>query len=48
MDALDADLEDPDLLAEVELTAALMVAANQHDGHLSNAAIDRLLGLESA
>ena len=31
-DPFDVELEDPELLAEVELTASLIVAANQSDG----------------
>ena len=45
MDPLDVELEDGVLLAEVELTAALMSAANASDTHLSDAEIDRVLGL---
>ena len=45
MDPLDVDLEDSDLLGEVELTAALIVAANQADERLSPREIDRVLGL---
>ena len=48
VDALDANLEDPELLAEVELTTALMVAANQSSDSLSDEMIDRLLGIASA
>jgi hypothetical protein len=44
-DPFDVELEDPELLDEVGLTASLMVAANQADGPLSTAEIDRLLGL---
>ena len=44
-DPFDVDLEDPDLLDEVSLTASLMVAANQSDGPLSAEEIDHLLGL---
>jgi len=45
MDPLDVDLEDAELLGEVELTAALIVAANQSEEHLSEAQIDEILGL---
>jgi hypothetical protein len=45
VDPLDVDLEDSDLLGEVELTAALIVAANQADERLSTTEIDRVLGL---
>ena len=44
-DPFDVELEDPELLDEVGLTASLMVAANQSAGHLSQDEIDRLLGL---
>jgi hypothetical protein len=44
-DPFDVELEDPELLDEVGLTASLMVAANQSDGPLSPEEIDRLLGL---
>jgi len=45
VDPLDIELEDSDLLGEVELTAALIVAANQASGHLTPAQIDSILGL---
>ncbi len=38
-------LEDHELLDEVELTANLIVAANQSDAHLSSAEIDQILGV---
>jgi hypothetical protein len=44
-DPFDVELEDPELLDEVGLTASLMVAANQAEGPLSTEEIDRLLGL---
>ena len=44
-DPFDVELEDPELLDEVGMTASLMVAANQSDGRLSSDEIDRLLGL---
>ena len=44
-DPFDVELEDPELLNEVDLTASLMVAANQSDGPLTADEIDRLLGL---
>lgn len=46
MDPLDVELTDADLLGEVELTAALIVAANQADRHLTTAEIDEILGVE--
>lgn len=44
-DPFDIELEDTELLDEVDLTASLIVAANQSDGPLSAEEIDRLLGL---
>lgn len=44
-DPFSVSLEDTDILEEVELTAALMVAANDANDHLSQEQIDRLLGL---
>lgn len=45
-DPFDVELEDADLLEEVELTTTLIAAANQSDGPLPAAEIDRLLGLD--
>ena len=39
-------LEDADLLGEVELTTNLIIAASESDEHLSEAEIDRILGVE--
>ena len=44
-DPLDVELEDTELLAEVDLTTTLIAAANQSEGPLDAAEIDRLLGL---
>jgi hypothetical protein len=44
-DPLEVELTDTDLLDEVELTTNLIAAANQSDGPLAAAEIDRLLGL---
>ena len=44
-DPFDVELEDDELLAEVELTATLIAAANQSEDRLSAEEIDRLLGL---
>ncbi len=41
---LDVSLHDGDLADELELTARLMVAANESDAPLSTAEVDRLLG----
>ena len=46
MDPFDVHLEDDELLDEVELTANLIVAANQSDAPMSLAEIDRILGVE--
>lgn len=44
-DQFDITLEDDDLFGEVELTANLMVAASETEERLSEAQIDRILGL---
>ncbi|MCW2760876.1 MAG: hypothetical protein JWR85_1077 [Marmoricola sp.] len=38
-------LEDYELLDEVELTANLIVAANQSEAHMSLSEIDQILGV---
>lgn len=45
MDPFDVRLEDDELLGEVELTANLIVAANQSEAHLSLTEIDQILGV---
>ena len=45
-DQFDVSLEDPELMGEVELTTALIIAASESDGPLDQAEIDRLLGLD--
>lgn len=45
MDPFDVRLEDDELLDEVELTANLIVAANQAEGHMSVTEIDQILGV---
>ncbi len=45
MDPFDVRLEDAELLDEVELTANLIVAANQSETHMSATQIDRILGV---
>ena len=45
-DQFDVTLEDSDLLGEVELTTNLIIAASETDGHLSDAEIDEILGVE--
>lgn len=45
MDPLEVELNDDDLLQEVELTAALIAAANSAQSSLSPIEIDRILGL---
>ncbi len=47
-DQFDVDLVDHALLAEVELTAGLIVAASQSEAPLSLAEIDRILGVTLA
>ena len=44
-DQFDVTLEDVDLLGEVELTTNLIIAASEADTHLSEAEIDRILGV---
>ncbi|HEY6934278.1 MAG TPA: hypothetical protein VI452_12855 [Marmoricola sp.] len=48
MDPFDVSLEDGELMDEVELTASLIVAANQSDDPLSLEEIDRILGVRHA
>jgi hypothetical protein len=43
IDALDVDLQDPELLAEISLLADLMVAASESTAPLSQARIDNIL-----
>ena len=45
-DQLNVPLEDAELLAEVELTTNLIIAASEADDCLPQAEIDRLLGLD--
>jgi hypothetical protein len=45
VDPFDVRLEDSELLAEVELTANLIVAANQSEAPLSVTEIDQILGV---
>jgi hypothetical protein len=47
-DQLDVPLEDSELLAEVELTTNLIIAASEADATLPQAEVDRLLGVEEA
>jgi len=44
-DQLNVPLEDAELLAEVELTTNLIIAASEADETLSQAEVDRLLGV---
>jgi len=44
-DQLNVPLEDSELLAEVELTTNLIIAASESDSSLSQDEVDRLLGL---
>ena len=48
VDHLDVPLEDAVLMEEVELISTLMIAASDHDEHLDQEQIDRLLGLSGA
>ena len=45
MDPFDVRLQDDELLDEVELTANLIVAANQSEAQLSVSEIDQILGV---
>ena len=45
-DQLNVPLEDSELLAEVELTTNLIIAASEADAALSQDEVDRLLGVE--
>ena len=45
-DQLNVPLEDAELLAEVELTTNLIIAASESEATLSQAEVDRLLGVE--
>ena len=47
-DHLDVPLEDAVLLEEVELISTLMIAASEHEEHLDQGEIDKLLGLSGA
>jgi len=44
-DQLNVPLEDAELLAEVELTTNLIIAATESDATLSQAEVDRILGI---
>jgi hypothetical protein len=45
-DQLNVPLEDAELLAEVELTTNLIIAASESEARLTQEQVDRLLGLE--
>ena len=45
-DQFDVTLEDRELLIEVELTTNLIIAASESDQKLSQAEVDRILGIE--
>lgn len=45
-DKLNVPLEDAELLAEVELTTNLIIAASESDAPLAPEQLDELLGLE--
>ena len=47
-DQLNVPLEDAELLAEVELTTNLIIAASESDSSLPQDEVDRLLGLDAA
>jgi hypothetical protein len=47
-DKLNVPLEDAELLAEVELTTNLIIAASESDAVLSQDQVDALLGVDDA
>jgi hypothetical protein len=47
-DQLNVPLEDAELLAEVELTTNLIIAATESQASLSQAEVDRILGVSLA
>lgn len=42
---MDRRVHDEAVMAEIELTGALMIAASEHDGPLSQSEVDQLLGV---
>lgn len=46
-DQLNVPLEDAELLAEVELTTNLIIAASESEATLAQDEVDRLLGVEA-
>ncbi len=46
-DQLNVPLEDAELLAEVELTTNLIIAASESEATLDQNEVDRLLGVET-
>ena len=46
-DQLNVPLEDAELLAEVELTTNLIIAASESEATLDQHEVDRLLGVET-
>jgi len=46
-DQLNVPLEDAELLAEVELTTNLIIAASEAEATLAQDEVDRLLGVEA-
>jgi hypothetical protein len=47
-DALDVDLQDAELIAEIQLIADLMVVASESSGAVSQRVLDETLGVEYA
>lgn len=43
---LDSRLRDDEVLAEIELTSQLMIAASSKDGPLTQQEVDQILGVE--
>lgn len=45
MDRVDVRVHDADVLAEIELTSELMIAASESDGPLTQQQVDAILGV---
>ena len=45
VEPVDKRVHDGDVIAEIQLTADLMIAASEHEGPLSQVELDALLGL---
>ena len=45
VESVDNRVHDGDVIAEIQLTADLMIAASEHEGQLTEDELDALLGL---